>query len=74
MKGRLAVESSIAVTKRFTVYGRLEQVQKSSDDLGFTFRRLTSAPANVRDVATSMFDAGTVVIASTGSPSCANRS
>jgi hypothetical protein len=29
------VESSIAVTKQLTVYGRLEQVQKSSDDLGF---------------------------------------
>ena len=35
----------------------------ASDDLGYSFRRLTSAPANVRDVATSMFDSGTVVTA-----------
>jgi|1186.fasta_scaffold72694_3 photosystem II stability/assembly factor-like uncharacterized protein len=36
----------------------------ASDDLGYTFHRLTSAPSNVRDVATSAFDSGTVVIAS----------
>ncbi len=36
----------------------------ASDDFGYSFRRLTSAPDNVRDVATSAFDAGTVVIAS----------
>ena len=36
----------------------------ASDDLGYTFHRLTSAPRNIRDVATSAFDSGTVVIAS----------
>ena len=35
----------------------------ASDNLGYRFHRLKSAPANVRDVATSMFDTGTVVIA-----------
>ena len=29
------VESSLTVTKRLTVYGRVEQAQKSGDDLGF---------------------------------------
>jgi hypothetical protein len=36
----------------------------ASDDLGYTFRRMSSAPSNIRDVATSLFDPGTVVIAS----------
>jgi hypothetical protein len=35
----------------------------ASDDLGFTFHRLKSAPSNIRDVATSAFDPDTVVIA-----------
>jgi len=35
----------------------------ASDDFGYSFRRLRSAPANIRDVATSAFDPGTVVIA-----------
>ncbi len=35
----------------------------ASDDLGVSFRRLESAPADVRDVATALADADTVVIA-----------
>jgi hypothetical protein len=35
----------------------------ASDDFGYSFHRLRSAPANIRDVATSAFDPGTVVIA-----------
>jgi hypothetical protein len=35
----------------------------ASDDLGVSFRRLDSAPTDVRDVATALFDPDTVVIA-----------
>jgi photosystem II stability/assembly factor-like uncharacterized protein len=60
----LAASSEPGRDGRVRIFAACREGLYASDDLGFSFRRLTSAPANVRDVATSMFDAGTVVIAS----------
>jgi photosystem II stability/assembly factor-like uncharacterized protein len=60
----LAASSEPGRDGRVRIFAACREGLFASDDLGYTFRRLTSAPSNVRDVATSMFDAGTVVIAS----------
>ena len=60
----LAASSEPGRNGRVRIFAACREGLFASDDLGYTFRRLTSAPSNVRDVATSMFDAGTVVIAS----------
>jgi photosystem II stability/assembly factor-like uncharacterized protein len=60
----LAASSEPGRNGRVRVFAACREGLFASDDLGYSFRRLTSAPENVRDVATSMFDAGTVVIAS----------
>ena len=60
----LAASSEPRRDGRVRVFAACREGLYASDDLGYSFRRLTSAPANVRDVATSLFDAGTVVIAS----------
>ncbi len=60
----LAASSEPGRNGRVRLFAACREGLFASDDLGYTFRRLTSAPADVRDVATSMFDAGTVVIAS----------
>jgi photosystem II stability/assembly factor-like uncharacterized protein len=60
----LAASSEPGRAGRVRIFAACREGLFASDDLGYTFRRLTSAPKNVRDVATSMFDAGTVVIAS----------
>ncbi len=60
----LAASSEPGRDGRVRLFAACREGLYASDDLGYSFRRLTSAPADVRDVATSMFDAGTVVIAS----------
>jgi photosystem II stability/assembly factor-like uncharacterized protein len=60
----LAASSEPGRNGRVRIFAACREGLFASDDLGYSFRRLTSAPANVRDVATSMFDAGTVVITS----------
>ncbi len=60
----LAASSEPGRDGRVRLFAACREGLFASDDLGYSFRRLTSAPANVRDVATSAFDAGTVVIAS----------
>jgi hypothetical protein len=60
----MAASSEPGRDGRVRIFAACREGLFASDDLGYSFRRLTSAPANVRDVATSMFDPGTVVIAS----------
>ncbi len=60
----LAASSEPGRDGRVRLFAACREGLFASDDLGYSFRRLTSAPSNVRDVATSAFDAGTVVIAS----------
>ena len=60
----LAASSERGRSGRVRIFAACREGLFASDNLGYSFRRLTSAPANVRDVATSMFDAGTVIIAS----------
>jgi photosystem II stability/assembly factor-like uncharacterized protein len=60
----IAASSEPGRNGRVRLFAACREGLYASDDFGYSFRRLTSAPANVRDVATSAFDAGTVVIAS----------
>lgn len=60
----LAASSEPGRDGRVRIFAACREGLFASDDLGYSFRRLASAPANVRDVATSAFDPGTVVIAS----------
>jgi len=59
----LAAASEPGKNGRVRVYAACREGLYVSDNLGYSFHRMTSAPANIRDVATSLFDAGTVVIA-----------
>src|SRR5437764_983567 len=60
----MAASSEPGRTGDVRIFAACREGLFASDDLGYTFHRLRSAPANIRDVATSMFDGGTVVIAS----------
>lgn len=60
----IAASSEPGRNGRVRLFAACREGLYASDDLGYTFRRLDSAPADVRDVATSLFDPGTVVIAS----------
>ncbi len=60
----MAASSEPGRNGRVRIFAACREGLFASDDLGYSFRRLTSAPEDVRDVATSMFDARTVVIAS----------